>query len=117
MGLLQDGIECCPAESPTQHVCCICEACVLVLSFEECAALCGVDHPEWHTCDGIPCFVLCEYRACCVDNECFLVVECACDQLQGEWFPELEDCGPPNPCEIVTPVKPSTWGAVKALFR
>jgi hypothetical protein len=116
MGINMPGIACCPA-LPTQRACCICEECVLVSSAEECMGMGGVYHPEWDTCAGVPCSTNPEPHVCCVGNECFLIDGCDCGLMGGEWFPELDSCGPPNPCETGTLVEPSTWGSIKAMFR
>jgi hypothetical protein len=54
---------------------------------------------------------------CCVGVTCSLVQEGECAALQGEWHPEWESCGPPNPCDVYTPAEGTTWGGVKARFR
>jgi hypothetical protein len=51
MGILTDGIECCPAE---MSVCCVGCDCY-VATEEECADLGGEWHPEWDTCEPNPC--------------------------------------------------------------
>ena len=48
-----------------------------------------------------------------------LVVDCEaqCADMGGIWHPEWGYCGPPNPCDIYTPAEPSSWGAIKAIYR
>jgi hypothetical protein len=39
---------------------------------------------------------------CCIGEECVIVYDpYACEQLGGEYHPEWEHCGPPNPCEVL----------------
>jgi hypothetical protein len=115
LGLYQDGVTCCPP--PTlPHACCVGNECVLVYWADECTAQGGIDHPEWATCDGNPCGSYLP-NVCCVGHECFLVWETECAAMQGHWLPDLYTCGPPNPCDMYTPAAPTSWGAIKAVFR
>lgn len=117
MGLYQTGVPACPPV-PTQHVCCVGELCYLVLTADECAAMGGVYHPEWDSCGPPnPCEVIPVPAVCCIGHECFLVLEDECAAMGGIWHPEFPDCGPPNPCDIYTPAEPSSWGAIKAIYR
>lgn len=99
------------------HACCVGMDCVLVNTTDECLALGGVDHPEWGSCDGNPCFV--ETPAvCCVGHECSIVLEADCILMGGHFLPDQFDCNvTPSPCDQYTPVEPSSWGAIKAIYR
>lgn len=56
-------------------------------------------------------------RVCCVGVECVIVQsEEECADLGGEYLPDWQDCGPPNPCDV-TPTFPTNWGRLKALYR
>jgi hypothetical protein len=39
-------------------------------------------------------------HVCCVGETCLLVFEADCAALGGIWHPELDSCGPPNPCAL-----------------
>jgi hypothetical protein len=94
MGLFQPGTACCPPDQ-VPEVCCIGEACQLVLE-AQCAALGGVWHPEWSTCAPNPCA---RPHVCCVDGVCHLVLLGACGNLGGEWHAEWDSCVP-DPCVL-----------------
>jgi len=114
LGIFEDGVSCCPM--PTMPaVCCLGEACVLVVSDYECSALGGVWHPEWDSCSPNPCAPP-PIRVCCTWYECYLVTEDVCEELGGIWHPEWESCDSPNPCGD-TPAGRSTWGSIKSLYR
>lgn len=68
--------------------------------------------------DGIACYPSTPPPAfvCCVGETCYVISEEECEALQGEFHPEWEDCGPPNPC-LPTPSENRTWGSIKALYR
>jgi hypothetical protein len=53
MGILMEGVECCPPDIPIA-VCCVGEECFLT-DEDECDALGGEFHPEWDTCEPNPC--------------------------------------------------------------
>ena len=55
--------------------------------------------------------------ACCVGDqgECQVVYGGECYYLGGEWMGEGTDCDP-NPC-TVDPVKDTSWGQIKNIFR
>jgi hypothetical protein len=53
---------------------------------------------------------------CCVGQNCYVVTEQECTEMQGVFHPEWDSCGPPNPC-APSPVEPTSWGSVKSLFR
>jgi hypothetical protein len=115
LGLYQDGIACCPAPA-MPHACCVGNECVLVYSANDCTAQGGVDHPDWASCDGNPCGGYLP-SVCCVGHECVVVWEEECAAIGGHWLPDLYSCGPPNPCDQYTPATPTTWGAIKAVYR
>lgn len=116
MGLFMDGIPACPPV-PTQVVCCVGQECFLVYTEGECAGLGGVFHPEWTSCGPPnPCEEIPEPAVCCVGHDCYLVLEEECAIMQGAWHPEWRTCDP-NPCDIYTPAEPSSWGAIKAIYR
>lgn len=54
--------------------------------------------------------------ACCIGERCSLLTEEDCLVLGGVFHPEYSSCSP-NPCDGSTPVEPSTWGTIKAVFR
>jgi hypothetical protein len=56
------------------------------------------------------------YKVCCVEHSCFIVLESECQTMGGYWHPEWVSCDP-NPCQIYTPIQPSTWGRIKGLYR
>jgi hypothetical protein len=98
---------------PSPRVCCLDEACYLVME-PECAAMGGVFHPEWSSCGPPnPCALP---HVCCVGEECYVVFEADCTAMGGEFHPGWDSCGPPNPCAS-TPATPDTWGGVKNLYR
>lgn len=70
---------------------------------------------EWTLSYEILCPV--PERVCCVGHACYLVSEEACATLQGDWHPEWESCGPPDPCDVCTPVERSSWGGIKVRYR
>jgi len=120
MGLFMDGTVACPPE-PGQVVCCVGEECFLVFNANECAGLGGVFHPEWTSCGPPnPCEIILPPDVCCYGHECFFITEEECAIMGGIWHPEFDDCGGggvPNPCDIYTPAEPSSWGAIKAIYR
>lgn len=115
MGLFMDGVVACPPE-PSQVVCCVGDQCFLVYTPDECAGMGGVFHPEWTSCDGNPCFVPPVPAVCCVGHQCYLVLEDECATMGGAWHPEWPSCDG-DPCDIYTPAEPSSWGAIKAIYR
>lgn len=117
MGLFVDGVRCCPPV-PTEHVCCVGDVCYLVLTADECGAMGGVYHPEWDSCADNPCYVPPQPDVCCLVHICYFVTETECAAMGGAWHPEFESCDvQPNPCDIYTPVEPSSWGAIKSIYR
>ena len=105
--------SCTPNPCRLPHVCCVGGTCSLVLD-TECAQLGGVFHPDWNSCTPNPCVLL---HVCCVGCQgCCLVLETECAQMGGVWHPEWDSCDP-QPCDIYTPAEPSSWGAIKAMFR
>lgn len=97
------------------HVCCINLDCYLIYE-EECEEMQGDWHPEWDSCDDMPCELEPpESDVCCVGGWCTIVTWGECLELEGEWHPEYDDCDP-NPCQT-TPIPPHTWGSVKSLYR
>ncbi len=55
---------------------------------------------------------------CCLAGAVrYLLAESECTAMGGEWHPEWDSCGPPNPCDGGTPVEHTTWGAIKAAYR
>jgi len=116
LGILAQGVPACPPE-PTQVVCCVDEVCHLVYTQEECDDMGGIFHPEWTSCGPPdPCYIPPIPDVCCVGTTCYFITEDECADMQGVWHPEYEDCGPPNPCDY-TPAEPSSWGAIKAIYR
>jgi hypothetical protein len=117
MGLYMDGIRCFEPPVPPA-ACCVCNVCYLVYSEQECTeGLGGIYHPEWTSCDYAPCAV--PPTVCCIGHDCYVVdCEAQCADIGGIWHPEWGGyCGPPNPCDIYTPAEPSSWGAIKAIYR
>lgn len=54
--------------------------------------------------------------ACCFeDGTCLVLEESVCGDQNGDYHGNGTSCDP-NPCEL-TPVEPSTWGRVKAVYR
>jgi hypothetical protein len=80
---------------PVSHVCCLGEACYVVLE-AECTTAGGEWHPEWNTCTPNPCALP---HVCCVGETCTLVLEDACAELGGVFHPEWSTCAP-NPCAL-----------------
>jgi len=115
MGLYTPGIPACPPQ-PSLHVCCVGEECVLVFTEEECAALGGVFHADWTSCDDNPCYIPPVPAVCCVGHICYLVLEEECTIMEGHWHPEWLTCDD-QPCDMYTPAEPSSWGAIKAIYR
>jgi hypothetical protein len=115
MGILQPGIACCPVP-PAQHACCIGDACVLVFSTDECLGLGGVDHPDWASCEGNPCFIPPVPGVCCVGEICYFVTQEECDAMGGVMHPEFTECTDTT-CHVIIPVDPTSWGAIKAIYR
>ena len=116
MGLFQPGLTCCPP-TPEQHACCVDGNCYLMWTRRECEESGGVWHPEWDSCASRPCYVAPEPAVCCVGHLCYFLLEVDCAAVSGQWHPETLDCGPPNPCDAYTPVAPSSWGSIKAIYR
>jgi hypothetical protein len=56
-------------------------------------------------------------RVCCLGHLCQLVPESECAAMQGQWHPEWDSCGPPNPCDVYTPAERSSWGELKVRYR
>ncbi|MBD3236803.1 MAG: hypothetical protein GF330_08875 [Candidatus Eisenbacteria bacterium] len=50
--------------------------------------------------DGLSCYPEIPLAVCCVGEECYVLTREACDDLGGDFHPELTDCEPPNPCEL-----------------
>ena len=116
MGFFTGGVYACPP-LPSQFVCCVGEECFLVYNEQECTEMGGVWHPEWDSClPDNPCFVPPVPAVCCVGHTCYLVFEEECIAMEGNWHPEWPSCDD-NPCDIYTPVEPSSWGAIKAIYR
>jgi hypothetical protein len=108
------GFEC--PEPPFARVCCLPteDSCVLMHE-QDCLAAGGVSYAEVD-CEGFQCPI---WRACCLsDHSCRLMIEVNCAGLSGVWHPECAGCEPQNPCREhpVSPV-PSTWGAIKSIYR
>ncbi len=111
MGLFTDGVFSCPAAA-----CCIGADCHLVTE-NECQDLQGVWHPSWPNCDGEPCETGGPQPVvCCIGNSCYLLTPAECFALGGEVHSGWLFCDP-NPCEPQTPVRSSSWGQVKWLYR
>jgi len=53
-------------------------------------------------------------RPCCVGEDCQMLSSADCIALGGDWMSEAEACEP-NPC--ATPVRPTSLGRLKDLFR
>ncbi len=71
----------------------------------------GVNHPGTWVCWGWEDFV------CCIGQDCVIVhSEDECTELGGQFHPEWDNCGPPNPC-IVTPTTTTRWGDIKTMYR
>jgi hypothetical protein len=71
----------------------------------------GVNHPGTWICWSPDDYV------CCVGEDCVIVhSEDECTALGGEFHPEWSSCGPPNPC-LPSPVRITSWGAIKTLYR
>ncbi len=71
---------------------------------------------EWHEgmdCDQVTCP---PWRVCCIANDCFILTETDCTEQGGTWEPGQMGCEP-NPCEAPVPVDPSSWGAIKSVYR
>lgn len=71
----------------------------------------GVGEPGTWVCptmqDGI----------CCVGDDCIIVHSgYECTALGGQYHPEWDDCGPPNPCAF-TQSAGTTWGLIKSMYR
>jgi hypothetical protein len=49
--------------------------------------------------DGIVCCPDVPEHVCCIGEDCVITTESVCLDMQGQWHPEWDDCGPPNPCE------------------
>jgi hypothetical protein len=107
------GVDCCPeAPQPEPWACCLYVG-ICAMEFEEaCAELGGVWH-EGLTCDEITCPVP---MVCCIDHDCVILHADECLAQGGEPHPVWVDCYG-NPCDDLTPVGPSTWGAIKAIYR
>jgi len=56
-------------------------------------------------------------HVCCVGEECFLTDYDGCDAMGGEYHPELDECEPQEPCLDPTPVRSTSWGGLKAVYR
>jgi hypothetical protein len=115
MGINMPGIPCCP-QQPQQHACCIGDVCVLVFTADECLGMGGVDHPEWANCDGNPCFIPPVPHVCCVGEVCYFVTDDECAAMGGVVHTEYANCDN-NPCQIIIPTDPTSWGAIKAIYR
>jgi hypothetical protein len=117
MGMLMPGVACCP-EAPPLHVCCVGEVCSLVADAQECTDMGGIDHPEWTSCTdpSNPCEIVIPMHVCCVGEQCFVVPETECTAMSGVWHPELDACESTT-CQIIVPTDPSSWGAIKAIYR
>jgi len=85
-----------------------------MMTADACAAAGGV----WY--DGMVCesaggdFNCPLWRVCCEGEVCTITTEAGC---AGEWHPEWDSCGPPNPCEEPVPSDPSSWGSIKSIYR
>jgi len=53
---------------------------------------------------------------CCVGQTCMLIHEFECDDYGGVWHPEWTSCTD-NPCHVITPADPSSWGQIKNAYR
>jgi hypothetical protein len=49
--------------------------------------------------DGVECCPSEPERVCCVGYDCYITTETVCRDMGGDWHPEWDSCGPPNPCE------------------
>lgn len=51
---------------------------------------------EWATRgDDIP-----PELVCCIGEECLVTSGSECEDMGGTFLPDMDDCGPPNPCEL-----------------
>jgi hypothetical protein len=119
----QDGVlhplshDCDPDPcTPALSCCWIGDTCYLV-SEEECWLMGGVwVPPDYCYADGRDCGGGAgPPTLCCIGDLCYFLDEVLCTDSGGEWHPEWESCEP-NPCATV-PITPTTWGAIKALYR
>ena len=108
-----EGVDCCPEIIPDLWACCLYDGTCMMLLEDDCLAQDGVWY-EGLTCDEVDCPVP---DVCCVEHVCYFVHLDECDALGGEWHPEFENCGPPNPCEELTPADDASWGSIKAIYR
>jgi hypothetical protein len=90
MGLLRDGIYCCP-QPPEYAACCVDGVCSITTT-EGCDALGGTWYPQWLSCDVNPC-----PGVCCVVGDCSITTTDECTALSGAWHGDWNTCDP-NPC-------------------
>ena len=57
----------------------------------------GVWYEDLTSCEPNPCII---YGACCIDGNCSITSQAACEQGGGEWLGEGTVCEP-NPCPAV----------------
>jgi hypothetical protein len=55
------------------------------------------------------------WGACCVYGDCLILYQQDCRHLGGDWF-SGHDCLTEDPC-WTTPVSPTSWGRLKAIYR
>jgi hypothetical protein len=108
------GVVVCPTVVPPVGACCYPDgACLMVLQ-DACVAP-GV----WYggDCSAVQCPVV-HTGACCLANEvCEVLTPAACAALGGEYKGDDFPCAPVNPCIVIIPTEPTSWGQIKANYR
>ena len=100
------GGDCTPVTCATLGACCIGEVCSQTHQADCQGTYLGDGIP----CDPNPCII--PIGACCIGQDCTVTTQANCG---GTYLGDGIPCDP-NPC-AGTPVKRTTWGQVKSLFR
>jgi hypothetical protein len=106
---LGDGIGCDPNPCPPVGACCVSGYCY-IYTVLQCEAAVGVYLGDGTGCDPNPCPAV-----CCHGADCHVLTEVECSEMGGVWHPEQPDCVPPDFC--IVPVRETTWGSIKAIYR
>jgi hypothetical protein len=103
-----DGTDCDPNPCVV-GACCLSGECIVYTELE-CEAAAGVYQGDDTGCDPNPCPAV-----CCHGADCYVLTEVECGEMGGVWHPEQPLCEPPDFC--IVPVRETTWGSIKAIYR
>jgi hypothetical protein len=110
------GFDCCPTIPEPDGACCVGEVCTIETE-ADCIGLGGTYLGDGTDCGPPNPCDLPDPGACCIDHVCHFVLADECALMGGVFMGEGVPCTPDNPCEIFTPADPTSWGAIKDMYR